>query len=109
MHYDHSMAMSDLLLAIVLAFAGCRIVRIVILDTITSGIRDALIRKYGVTSKIGILLSCPWCVSWWVSVATVTFSYAAGMTSSLWSALLLIPAVAYAIPALGRLVEREDE
>lgn len=100
---------ADLALLLVASLAGCRVTRIVMIDTIADPIRQWVWRRYGVDSKPGILLGCPWCVSWWVSVVLVGFSWLAGMTSSLWVALLLIPAVAYLTPAIGRIIERDAE
>lgn len=99
----------DLALLLVLAIAGCRITRIIMIDTITEPLRRWVWKRYGVDSKPGILLGCPWCVSWYVSIMLVAYSWLAGMVSSFWVALLLVPAVAYATPAIGRIIERDAE
>jgi hypothetical protein len=104
-----AITLGDLALLLVLSLAGCRITRIVMLDTISEPIRRWVWNRYGVDSKPGLLLGCPWCVSWWVSITLVGYSWLAGMTSSFWVALLLIPAVAYLTPAVGRLIERDAE
>jgi len=107
MDYDHHVAITtqDLYLLVILAFAGARITRIVMLDTIAAPLRDWVWGRFGVTSRAGILLACPWCVSWWVSVATVVFSLLFGLVSSVPVALLMIPAVAGATVWAGRCIE----
>ena len=63
---------SDALELVVDALATFRLTRLVVEDEIAAPIREAVWKKYDVTdSKIGYLLTCPWCVSFWVGAGVV--------------------------------------
>lgn len=51
------------------ALAAYRLTRLVVEDTITVRPREALIARG--PGWAGDMLTCPWCVGWWVSVGVV--------------------------------------
>lgn len=54
------------------ALATFRLTRLVVEDELTSPIREAVWKRYDASdTKIGYLLTCPWCVSIWVGVGVV--------------------------------------
>lgn len=106
--------MSDALLIILLALACYRVTRLVTTDKITEPIFDRLrfglerrwYEKHGdgsdthFNSKIAFMLSCPWCLGFWVSGAgTLLVSVAYGLDYPILTWL----AVATAVGFLGNL------
>jgi len=60
------------------ALATYRLTRLIVEDEITAPIRDRVrhaamrsVDSPGVAAKVNTLLSCPWCVGWWVSCGVV--------------------------------------
>ena len=101
------MATSDLITAIIAAFAVTRLIRLIMSDTVTEPIRQWAFRRFGPGSKVVELLGCPWCCGWWISAALVGFAWATNLVSSLPTALIMIPACSYAAVAIGATIERE--
>lgn len=60
------------------ALASYRLTRLIVEDKITDGIREKVrhaamrsVDSPGTAAKINTLLSCPWCVGWWVACGVV--------------------------------------
>lgn len=59
------------LAVVVLALAAHRLTRLALLDTMPFGtLRDRLIRRKP-HGRVAELLTCPWCLGWWVSASVV--------------------------------------
>lgn len=61
------------------ALATFRLTRLVNQDTITEGLRAKVkhamyqeTRSAELAAKLDVLISCPWCVSWWVALGVIT-------------------------------------
>lgn len=55
----------------VLALAAHRLTRLALLDTMPFGaLRDRLVNRKP-DGRVAELLTCPWCLGWWVSLAVV--------------------------------------
>jgi len=60
------------------ALTTFRLTRLIVEDEIAAPIREAVWKRYDVSdSKIGYLLTCPWCVSFWVGAGVVAARYVA--------------------------------
>ena len=67
------------------ALATYRITRLVVEDEITAQLRDMLWDRYDPSdTKIGYLVTCPWCVSFWAGLGVVAVRAAAPRQ---WSAM----------------------
>ena len=60
------------------ALASYRITRLIVEDDITAPLREKVrhaamrsVDSPGVAAKVNTLLSCPWCVGWWVACGVV--------------------------------------
>jgi len=63
------------------ALATYRLTRLVVEDEITAPIRNRVWERHDpADSKIGYLLTCPWCVSIWAGAAVVTARHIAPAT-----------------------------
>ena len=64
-------------------FAAHRIIRMIIDDEITAGWRERWFEEHDPgETKLGYLVTCPWCTGFWVSVAVVA---ARGFVPKIWS------------------------
>ena len=99
--------MSELLTVLLgvplLALAAYRVWRIIAVDQITEPIRIRTIFRSGpVWSWLEDLVTCPWCLGWWLSgVAAVVYVAALGLSG--WWVWLLWPAVSCVVGFLGKL------
>lgn len=67
------------------ALAVYRLTKLVIDDEITSDVRDKLFERFPPEStKIGFMLTCPWCVSIWAGLGVVA---ARRVAPELWDGL----------------------
>lgn len=81
-------------LVVVLAIlAVYRLTLLVVADEITAPIRDRLVER--VPDRVGLLLTCPWCMSVWLSVPVAWTAYEHG--GSGW---FLVPALALSASAV---------
>lgn len=88
---------------VVAALAVARLTRLVCLDKITVGLRQAVIRKWGPESWAAKLILCPWCISVWIALPVMPV---ATLFPNRWViAVLSIPAAAYVV---GFLANREE-
>jgi len=91
--------------AVVAALAVARVTRLITDDYLIAPIRQALIKRWGVKSKLSYLLTCPWCMSVWVGAAVAAGAWKWG--DSGW---FIVPAVALAASHVtGVLATREGE
>ena len=60
--------MKDLIRFIIYALAVYRVSRLIIQDEITDGPREWIFSKINPNGKIAYLLTCYWCVSFWVAI-----------------------------------------
>jgi hypothetical protein len=96
--------MSVLVLLLVLSLAGARITRLVVEDEITGPMRVWFVRRFGSGSRLTYLVHCRWCTGMWVSAGLCVFAATVGLVG--WpSALLLIPASAYASNIIRSMIE----
>jgi hypothetical protein len=100
------MATSDLFTLIVATLATIRIVRAIAVDSITEPLRRWVVTRFGLGSRIDELVTCPWCLSWWVAWFAMTVAWLGGCVSSLGALLLLAPACAWLAPVAASLMER---
>jgi hypothetical protein len=92
----------DPLAVAVLALAAHRLTRLGLLDTMPFGaLRDRLIGRKP-NGCVAELLSCPWCLGWWVSLAVVLA--ACLLPSRVWRPV----AVALAASSVTALLPMED-
>lgn len=90
--------MSDVLDVVVDVLAAHRITKLVIEDEITADLRsDFLDRHDPATSKLGYLVTCPWCTGFWVSAGVVAARRAA---PGLWGGIALALATSSAVGIL---------
>ena len=81
------------------ALAVYRITRLVIQDEIAADLRDKVFEKFNpAETKIGYLLTCPWCVSVWAGLGVVA---ARRFAPQLWDDL----STALAASAVSGLIE----
>lgn len=106
--YDHQVTIGDLITGLFLSLAVARGVRVVIVDTIAEPLRRFVVAKFGPSSKLVVLIYCPWCLSWWFSLAAAVFAALTGLVSSWPAALVMIPACSYGAAAISMQVEREQ-
>lgn len=86
-----------------LALAVYRVWRIIAVDQITEPIRIRTIFRSGpVWSWLEDLVTCPWCLGWWLSGAA-SVAYVAALGLSWWWVVLLWPAVSCVVGFLGKL------
>ena len=86
-----------------LSLAVYRVWRIIAVDQLTEPIRIRTIFRSGpVWSWLEDLVTCEWCLGWWLSgVAAVAYIAALGL--SWWWVVLLWPAVSCVVGFLGKL------
>lgn len=96
---------------VVLVLATARLTRLIYFDDIALNFRLWVDRKFGTESFGSRLVSCPWCVSIWMSIITCPFAMAGlwlwggwSLWAALWAAGPLVLAVSY--PA-GWIVHKE--
>lgn len=82
------------LVAVLAVLAVYRLTLLVVADEITRPPRDWLIER--VPDRVGVLLSCPWCMSVWISVPVAWVAYEHG--GSGW---FLVPALALSASAVA--------
>lgn len=74
---------------VVLGLAVFRLTRLVIKDHIVSALRDKIWDRFPPEStKIGYLITCPWCVGFWFSLA-VYFCYTILPSQTMWACYVL--------------------
>lgn len=56
---------------ILLVLAAYRTTRLITTDTVTEPIREKIWKKFPPSTMFGYLLTCNWCVGFWVSLAFV--------------------------------------
>lgn len=92
----------NLLHLTVIVLGTARITRLITTDTIAEPLIDRLVFGIGRRNPtagewVNSLLTCPWCIGWWLSVAVV-LTYAQTPTVTTW---LLAPwALSYAVGTL---------
>jgi hypothetical protein len=92
----------DPLLAVIYALATYRLTRLVVVDSITGPLRERVWRtRPPHESRLGYLLTCPWCTSVWAASALVLFGSIAPVTDVV-ALVLALSAVA------GLLAARAD-
>ena len=99
--------MSELLTVLLgvppLALAVYRVWRIIAVDQITEPIRNLFIwNNTPLWNWITDLVTCPWCLGWWLSGAA-SVAYVAALGLSWWWVWLLWPAVSCVVGFLGKL------
>jgi hypothetical protein len=96
-----------LVLAVVLyVLAVARITRLINADEITDPVRVAIGRRYGFESRWFYLVSCAWCVSFWIGLATAPLlTHALGLP--IWWAPLLALAASQ-LTGLGSQLDNTD-
>lgn len=72
---------SDPAVLIVIALAVFRVSRLVVEDSITEPLRDWTLAR--VPDRIGELIECIWCVSFWIALAA-TVAYALSPSVMFW-------------------------
>lgn len=55
-----------------------RVVRFLNSDVLAQGLRDAVDRRFGDSSKAAYLISCPWCASPYVAAPVMAAAYYVG-------------------------------
>jgi len=103
--------MTALITFVVLLFATIRITRLIVTDKLSDPFRQFLVDKLGTSSWVTYLFFCPWCVSFWVALATSTILWNTTTTPD-WVALpawVAIPALALGMSyVVGWILTRED-
>lgn len=85
-----------------LALAVYRVWRIVAVDQITEPIRARIIfRDHPAWDWFVDLVTCPWCLGWWLS-GVASLVYVAALDLSAWWVWLLWPAVSCVVGFLGK-------
>ncbi|WP_326686325.1 MULTISPECIES: hypothetical protein [unclassified Streptomyces] len=92
------MSLADFLLAL---GATCRITRFITKDTLAAGFRIWIADRFGDDSRPSYLITCGWCTSIWVAVATTGSTLTLG--DSLW---LRAPAIALTLSYLTGIASR---
>jgi Protein of unknown function (DUF1360) len=94
------MLITSLVLAVL---AVARLTRLLVSDKLTLGIRQRVVREWGIDSKFSYLIHCPWCMSVWVALLVMP---PAVLWPNRWViAALAIPAASY---VTGFLANREE-
>lgn len=76
--------------------ATYRLTKLIVEDEILTEPRVALIEKVGEDSKLGYLMSCPWCMGFWVGILVVGCrAFAPRVWHSVATALALSAAAGY--------------
>lgn len=86
---------------LVLSLAAYRLTRLIIRDTIVDSLRNKVWDRFPPEStKIGYLISCPWCMGFWFSLG-LYFCYTIVPLQTLWiSHVLALSAVVGLLTAL---------
>lgn len=93
--------MSNLDLAVIV-LAALRLTRLVTTDDLTSPLRERLWRRFPPSTRLGYLVTCNWCSSFWVSVPLL-LSYSIAPTATVYvSAPLALSAAVGLLTALAR-------
>lgn len=74
----------------VATFAVARVTRFIVDDQLSIGFRRWVLRKWGDDSRMGYLVTCPWCVSVWIALPIMP-------VATLWPTVWVIAALS--IPA----------
>ena len=74
---------------ILLTLATYRLTRLITEDTIFSNLRDKFWSKFPPEStKLGYLITCPWCVGFWLSLIVI-FCYTIVPLQTIWLSMIL--------------------
>lgn len=95
------MAVVDLVVALLLALgAVARITRFLTSDTLAGPLRAWIIARTHPDAPLATLISCPWCLSFWVALVVVPVAYVgAGHAWYLIPAAVLAVSYAYSLTA----------
>jgi hypothetical protein len=86
----------------VLVLAALRLTRLVVADDITAPLRERLWRRFPPATRLGYLVTCAWCSSFWVSVVLLS-SYSIVPTATTYvSAPFALSAAVGLLTALAR-------
>lgn len=87
------MLVPSALMMIVGAFATFRLVRLFLQDEIMEGFRDKWWSKFPPEStKLGYLLTCPWCLSIWMAIPVTLLMFFGGIVGAVVLAILALSA-----------------
>lgn len=84
---------------VILALAAYRIARLVIEDTVTERLREAVWSRYNSSHGIGYLITCYWCVGFWVASLLVLLFIIVPVPTMAASLVLALSALAGIIAA----------
>lgn len=86
---------------VILGLATYRITRFVLVDALFEGTRNRIWKRYPVSTKIGYLFTCPWCMSFWVGSFVV-------LSAMIITELVVVYAV-FAVSAIAGLLTAYEE
>ena len=108
---DTMNSMTALITFLVLLFATIRFTRLIVTDKLSEPFRQFLVDKLGTSSWVTYLFFCPWCVGFWVSLASSAIAWYVGGLQPFVSlpAWFAIPAIALGMSYItGWVLSRED-
>lgn len=106
MRDDGDMNSLALLTLFLWVLALARITRLINSDELTDPLRIWVARRTGLQSTWTYFISCPWCVSFWLAIATAWFPLVL-VDLPLWMWVFLAPAGSY-ITGLMAVVDPDD-
>lgn len=92
---------------VIYALAVMRVVRLINFDTILDGMRVTVVKVFGPESKLVYFITCPWCVGFWVSLASAYLPVAI-IGLPWWWLFLIALATSYLVGALAGLTADEE-
>ncbi|QGH80018.1 membrane protein [Gordonia phage NHagos] len=92
---------------VIYVLAVMRLVRLINFDTVLDGVRVAVVRVFGRESKAVYFIGCPWCVGFWVSLATAYLPVALTGLAWWWTFLIAL-ATSHLVGAFAPLTADDD-